>query len=156
MSDPTTKDGNPYGEVAAGILLAEMARNNEAVDANGRPLLTKDEIDRLERFYGKVDEVTKRVKVRRLWVPLSCGGYYTRRQNIWVWDWGRVESPTEPQFRSVERQTKCTNNKTLRETLVASFATAKKNKVAFADLIDQQIKSAVAASTAQSSRSRRR
>jgi hypothetical protein len=157
MSDPTTRDGNAFYEIAAGILLAEMARNGEAVDTNGRQLLTKDEIDRLERFYGKVDEATKQVKVRRLFVPLNCAGYlYSRHVFIWVWDWGRVESPTEPQFRSQERETGCANNKDLRDTLSATFATAKKNGVAFADLIDQQIKSAVAAASVQTSRGRRR
>jgi Domain of unknown function (DUF2610) len=156
LSDPTAKDGNAFYEIASGILLAEMARGGEAVDDSGRPLLTKDEIDRLERFYGKVDEATKQVKVRRLYVPLKCGYLYPRYDFIWVWDWGRLESPTEPQFRSLERETSCANNKELRDTLSASFATAKKNGVAFADLIDQQIKSAVAAATVQTARGRRR
>ena len=43
-----------------------MAKNGEAVDAAGRPLLTPDEIERLERFYGAVDPATRQVKIRRL------------------------------------------------------------------------------------------
>jgi len=156
LSDPTTSDGNAYHEIAAGIMLAEMARDGEAVDDQGRLLLTKDEINRLERFYGKVDDATKQVKVRRLLVPLKCAYLVPRYRFIWVWDWGRVESPTEPQFRSLERETGCANNKELRDTLSASFATAKKNGVAFADLIEQQIKSAVAAASVETTRGGRR
>jgi len=153
LADPTSYDGNSYYEFSAGILLAEMAANGEAVDANGSPLLTRDEIDRIETFYGKVDPATKQVKVRRLAVPLRSAGYVCRsRQNIWVWDWGRLESPTEPQFRSLERTTGCKDNKELRDTLSASFATARKNEVPFADLIEQQIRSAVSAAETQSNR----
>jgi hypothetical protein len=155
QADPGTDDGNPYHEVAAGILLAEMARSGEAVAADGRQLLTKDEIDRLERFYGKVDPAIKQVKVRRLWVQLDCGAY-SNWQSIWVWDWGRDESPTEPQIRSLERKTRCQNNKDLRDTLAASFALSRKNEVSFADLIDQQIKSAQAVENVPASRSRHR
>ncbi len=55
---------------------------------------------------------------------------------------GRKEAPTEPQFRSIERQTSCYDNETLRRTLAASFLLARKTKVPFADLIYQQIKEA--------------
>ncbi|MFO1148278.1 MAG: DUF2610 domain-containing protein [Alsobacter sp.] len=154
-ADPTTPDGNPFYEIAAGIMLAEMARSGEAVDAGGQPLLSKDETERLERFYGKIDPVAKQVKVRRLSVPLGCGGYQTYRF-IWVWDWGRLESPTEAQFRSLERETRCSDNALLRETLVASFLTARKNSVPFADLIDQQIRSAKATTVSVETRKKKR
>jgi TPR repeat protein len=143
-SDPTTDDGNPMNEIQAGILLAEMARNHEAEDVNGNPLLTDAEIDRLERYYGKVDPVTRTVKIRRINVPLQCAGF-TDTKPIWIWDWGRDESPTEPQIRSIERDEHgCTIDATLRGTLIASYQTAKKSNVPFADLIEQQIIAAAA------------
>src|SRR5262249_8885659 len=129
-------------ETAAAHLIVEMAKNREAVDAAGRPLLTQDEVDRLERYYGTVDPLTKQVKIRRLDVKLKCGDYWVKPEQIWVWDWGRSEAPTEPQFRNIERITGCTNNDTLRRTLIDVFEQAKKNKVPFADLIDQKIKTA--------------
>src|SRR5579863_4086597 len=150
QANPTTLDGNPFYEDAAGILLAEMAANGQAYDVNDRPLLSQDEIDRLQRFYGKVDPDTKKVRLRRLDVRLQCGGS-TDSQSVYVWDWGRSESPTEPQFRSLEYETLCFYNYTLRSTLIASFETAKKNKVPFADLIEQQI-TAAAAENAQNQR----
>jgi len=143
QANPTTDDGDPYYEIGAGILLAEMAINGQAVDANERPLLSPDEIDRLQRYYGTIDAATRRVKVRRLDVPLNCGTWQ-RTKPIWVWDWGRAESPTEPQFRSLERQTRCYDNDPLRRTLIASFEAARKSKVPFADLINQQIAAAKA------------
>ena len=148
LTDPTVEDGNPMNEIQAGILLAEMAENHEAEDVNGNPLLTKDEVDRLERFYGKVDPVTKKVRIRRLEVPLTCGGF-TRQRAVWVWDWGRNKSPTEPQFRALERETGCTVDPVLRATLIASYQTSKKSNVAFADLIQQQIIAAAAANNAR-------
>ena len=151
LTDPTIEDGNPMNEIQAGILLAEMAENHEAEDINGNPLLTKDEVDRLERFYGKVDPVTKKVRIRRLQVPLDCGGS-TRERAVWVWDWGRNESPTEPQFRAIEHEGFCTVDPVLRATLIASYLTAKKSNVAFADLIQQQIIAAAAANSARNNR----
>jgi TPR repeat protein len=141
-ADPTTEDGNPFNEIEAGILLAEMAASHEADDANGNPLLTKDEVDRLERFYGKVDPVSKKVRIRSLEVPLRSGNDNVLTKEIWIWDWGRLESPTEPQFRSLERATEYNNNDALRRTLVAVFERAKKNKVPFADLIQEEITAA--------------
>jgi TPR repeat protein len=141
-ADPTTQDGDPFYEIQAGILLAEMAVNGQANDVNDHPLLTQDEIDRLQRFYGKVDDLTRKVRVRRLDVKLNCSGVATWLKPVWVWDWGRSESPTEPQFRSLERQTGCHDNEVLRRTLIASFELARKDKVAFADLIMQQITAA--------------
>lgn len=141
-ADPTTEDGNPFFESDAGILLAEMAVNGQANDINGRPLLSQDEIDRLQNFYGAVNPDIRKVEVRKLEVPLGCNGYYSRYATLWVWDWGRRVSPTEPQFRSIERQTGCYDNATLRRTLIASFLLAKKTQVPFADLIYQQIKEA--------------
>ena len=143
QADPTTTDGNPFYEIAAGILLAEMAAGGQAVDSNDRPLLNPDETDRLQKFYGTVDPATRKVKVRKLDVPLGCGAW-DRREPIWVWDWGRAESPTEPQFRSLERVTGCYYNDILRRTLSTTFDAAHKSKVAFADLIMQQITAAKA------------
>jgi TPR repeat protein len=141
-ADPTKADGNPFNEIEGGILLAEMAENHEAEDANGNPLLTKDEVDRLERFYGKVDPVSKKVRIRSLEVPLRCGSDNELKKNVWIWDWGRFESPTEPQFRSLERETSCNDNDALRRTLVAVYERAKKNNVPFADLIQEEITAA--------------
>jgi TPR repeat protein len=141
-ADPATEDGDPFFEIDAGILLAEMAVIGEANDINGKPLLNDDEIGRLQKYYGMVNPDVRKVEVRKLEVPLGCAGEYTRLGNVWVWDWGRKESPTEPQFRSIERQTGCYDNQTLRRTLAASFLLAKKTKVPFADLIYQQIKEA--------------
>jgi TPR repeat protein/uncharacterized caspase-like protein len=141
-ADPATEDGDPFFEIDAGILLAEMAVTGEANDINGKPLLNDDEIERLQKYYGTVNPDVRKVEVRKLEVPLGCAGEYTRLGNVWVWDWGRKESPTEPQFRSIERQTGCYDNQTLRRTLAASFLLAKKTKVPFADLIYQQIKEA--------------
>ena len=141
-ADPTTEDGNPFFEADAGILLAEMAVNGQANDINGRPLLDEDEVDRLQKFSGTINPDIGKVEVRKLEVPLGCNGYYSRHATLWVWDWGRRVSPTEPQFRSIERQTGCYDNATLRRTLIASFLLAKKTKVPFADLIYQQIKEA--------------
>ncbi len=141
-ADPASQDGDPFFEMNAGILLAEMAVNSEANDINGRSLLTPDEVDRLQKFYGTVNPDVRKVEVRKLEVPLNCVGDYQRFRDIWVWDWGRKESPTEPQFRSLERDTGCYDNETLRRTFVASFLLAKKTKVPFADLIYQQIKEA--------------
>ncbi len=166
-TSPLTDDGNPFQEIAAGILLAEMARNGEAVGPDGQQLLSKDEIDRLERFYGRVDPSTNEVKVRQLKTQLTCyrekigrnviRTYVTTKyHSFWVWDWGRDESPTEGQFRSLEYQTGCYLNKDLRDTLTASYQLAKKNNVAFADLIDQQIKVATTATEPTPSRRRSR
>ncbi len=47
QADPTEPDGNPFYEIDAGILLAEMAVNGQAVDVNDRALLTPNEVDRL-------------------------------------------------------------------------------------------------------------
>ncbi|HEX8165106.1 MAG TPA: DUF2610 domain-containing protein [Beijerinckiaceae bacterium] len=154
-ADPTEAGGNPYHELDAGILLVNMVKHGEAVSKAGRPLFTQDEIDRMEKYYGRADPVTKEVKVRRLVVPVGCGGGRQYKQ-IWVWDWGREESPTEPQFRFLEREEGCRQNNELRQTLASSFATARKNKVAFADLIDQQIKSAKLVADAEADRRRRR
>ncbi len=154
-ADPTTADGDPFYEIAAGHLLAEMAKGGEAVDpASGRPLLSKDETDRLEYFYGQVDPASGQVKARRLRAPLDCTGY-TRTVTVWVWDWGRKESPTEQQLRRAERENYCYNNQALRETLVASFELSKKNKIPFADLIEQQIKTAKASADAETTKKKR-
>jgi TPR repeat protein len=152
LADPLEADGSFYNEIAPAHLLAEMAKSGEAVSADGRPLLSKDEVDRLEKYYGKVDPTTNEVKVRRLSTPLVCYVYKERgreqqltsslRYFVWVWDWGRDESPTETQIRRLEHMTRCGFNQDLRGTLSASFRQAQKNKVAFADLIDQQIKAA--------------
>jgi TPR repeat protein len=155
LADPSTEEGKPFHEIAAGHLLAEMAKNGEAVDSSGRPLLTQDEIGRLERYYGAVDPVTKQVKIRRLEVDVDCWAW-KRTKEIWVWDWGRSESPTAVQFRNIERETGCSNNDVLRRTLTDVFEQAKKNNVPFADLIDQKIKSAKIAAQDPGSKKRKR
>jgi TPR repeat protein len=161
-ASPLTEDGNPFYEFAAGHLLAEMAVTGEASSTDGQPLLSKDEVDRLERFYGKVDPATKTVKARRLTTQLTCYRYGStiwktnRYYDFWVWDWGRDESPTEPQLRSLEYQSGCGDNQDLRNTLSASYLLSKKNSVAFADLIMEQIKTALAASDVDQARSRRK
>ncbi len=108
-----------------------MAKNGEAVDAVGRPLLTQDEVARLEHYYGTVDPVTKQVEIRRLNVPITCSVpsgrseiSWTIRKWVWVWDWGRSESPTEPQIRNIERETGCNDNNDLRKTLIDVYQQA--------------------------------
>jgi hypothetical protein len=160
--------------MAAAHLLVEMAKSGEAADAAGRPLLTPEEIERLEKFYGAVDAGTRQVKIRRLTVLLNCGAgrrydqrhrewYYvyrwTRSRFVWVWDWGRSESPTEFQFRNLERaENSCTDNSLLRRTLVDIFEQSKKSQVPYADLVDQKVKTAMgqAAETAVTRGSNRR
>jgi TPR repeat protein len=168
LTDPMTEEGNPFHEIGAAHLLVEMAKNGEAVDAMGRSLLTQEEIGRLERYYGAVDPVTKKVAIRRLFVPITCrikragngrnDVSWTNREWLWVWDWGRAESPTEPQMRNIERTSGCSDNADLRNTLVDVYQQARKNKVSFADLIDQKIKTAqgLAEPAAKSKPSRRR
>ncbi len=155
QADPTKDDGNPFYEIRAGIELAEMAVNGQAVDVNDRALLNPDEIDRLQRFYGTVDKSTHAVKIRRLDVPLG-GCNYPYKKSVWVWDWGRAESPTEPQFRSLERETFCYDNDVLRRTLSATFEAARKAGVPFADLINQQIIAAQTLENSQPARQPRR
>lgn len=153
LADPTTKDGDPYHEVAAGILLAEMAYNNQAVDEAGQPLLKPEEQDRLQKYYGTVDPNLRKVKVSSFDVPLYCADpkYYTWNvwEQVWIWDWGRNEPPTEAQFRNLERSTGCPYNDILRQTLSIAYDLAKKNKVAFADLVDQEVHAARARADAQ-------
>jgi hypothetical protein len=163
LSDAAPKIGEPFPEMAAAHILSEMAKTGEAVDNAGGSLLTAEEIERLERFYGKVDPSSKQVKIRRLTVDLICGfgkrvydkqskDYtyeYTWRpvkRPIWVWDWGRAESPTEFQFRSHERETGCSKNDVLRRTLADIYDQAKKNEVPYADLVEQKIKTAMGGS----------
>ena len=163
LSDAAPKIGETFPEMAAAHLLAEMAKTGDAVDNAGGSLLTAEEIERLERFYGKVDPSSKQVKIRRLTVDLICGfgkrvydkqskDYtyeYTWRpvkRPIWVWDWGRAESPTEFQFRSHERETGCSKNDVLRRTLADIYEQAKKNEVPYADLVEQKIKTAMGGS----------
>src|SRR5208282_4196450 len=72
LADPTVPNGDPYYEFNAAHLLAEMAKGGEAIDAMGRPLLTPEEIDRLEHYYGTVDQTTKQVKLRGFKMPIFC------------------------------------------------------------------------------------
>jgi TPR repeat protein len=156
LADPTTDDGDPYHEMAAGIQLVEMAYNDTAVDSAGRLLFKPDELARMRKFYGEIDVPSRRVKVRSFEVPLNCNNPRTSKivwyypKTLWVWDWGRVESPTEPQFRSLERQTSgCTFNDILRQTLIIAYDTAKKNKVPYADLVEQEVLAAQARENTQ-------
>jgi len=141
LADPTTLDGNPYYEFNAAHLLVEMAKGGEAADALGRPLLTPEEVDRLERYYGAVDPTTKQVKLRGFKMPIYCDAdeEWFFPEQIWVWDWGRSEAPTEFQIRYFERLRECTYNTNLRATLIDLYSQAKKSKVAFADLLAQRI-----------------
>jgi hypothetical protein len=50
-----------------------------------------------------------------------------------------LESPTEFQIRDIERRTGCTYNQKMRRTFIDIFQQSKKNKVAFADLLFQEI-----------------
>jgi TPR repeat protein len=152
LADPTTREGNPFYEIAAAHLLVEMAKNGEIIDA--ADAFNEHEIERLTRFYGVVDAETRQVKIRRLNVPVRCAVLDRQGKElmgwdiyewIWVWDWGRAESPTELQFRNIERETSCSHNETLRRTLIEVFEQARKTKLPFADLIDQRIKTAKAA-----------
>lgn len=141
LADPTTSEGDPYYEMDAAHLLVDLVNSGEAVNAMGQPLLTPEEIDRLEHYYGAADPVTKKMKVRVFKVPIFCDpaeAWYFPEQ-IWVWDWGRSEAPTELQIRFLERMTGCPYNRDLRATLVDIYAQAKKNKVAFADLLAQRM-----------------
>jgi TPR repeat protein len=149
QTDPTTREGNPFYEIAAAQLLVEMARDGEAVNDAGKPVLNEDEIRRLENYYGTVDPLTKRIAIRRLMVPINCTPEQILPNNslgwdiqrfVWVWDWGRNESPTELQIRAIERETGCLYNDSLRGTLNDIYQQAKKAKVAFADLIEQKVK----------------
>jgi TPR repeat protein/uncharacterized protein (UPF0335 family) len=167
LTDPMTEEGNPFNEIGAAHLLVEMAESGEATDAVGRPLLTQEEIGRLEHYYGAVDPVTKKVAIRRLYVPVTCSFKrsgsgrsavsWTDRYWLWVWDWGRPEAPTEPQMRNIERTSGCSDNADLRATLIDVYQQAKKNNVRFADLIDQKIKTAQGLSEpAQKTKSKQR
>ena len=166
LTDPMTEEGNPFHEIGAAHLLVEMAKSGEATDAMGRPVLTQEEIGRLERYYGTVDPVTKKVAIRRLYVPVTCrirrsgngrnDVSWTNREWLWVWDWGRAESPTESQMRNIERTSGCSDNADLRNTLVDVYQQAKKNKVSYADLIDQKIKTAQGLSEPAKSSGKRR
>jgi len=145
---------NPLDEIAAGILIAEMAANGEAVDKDGNPLLTQEERDRLQKYYGKPDPETHQVKVRSLAVWMSCGGGAPTRKYIWVWDWGRDESPTEPQFRYFESmKPPCEpyvdvygingRKANTRETLKALWDIVRKDqRVSFPDIVAAQAEAA--------------
>ena len=141
LADPTLQDGDPYYEFSAAHLLVEMVKSGEAVDSMGRQLLTPEEIDRLEHYYGTVDPATKQIKLRGFKMPIFCEPsltYYFPEQ-IWVWDWGRPEAPTEFQIRYLERLTGCPYNVDLRATLIEVYSQARKSKVAFADLLAQKM-----------------
>jgi len=172
QTDASPRLGEPFPEMAAAHLLVEMVKANEAVDGSGSPLLTSEEVERLERFYGKVESSGKQVKIRRLYVTLTCGfgdrvfdkkkkEYHYQverplRKPVWVWDWGRVESPTEFQFRSLERDTGCDKNSLLRRTLIDIYNQARKNDVPFADLVEQKVKIAMGDLSAPAKEGRRR
>ena len=59
-------------------------------------------------------------------------------------------------MRNIERTSGCSDNADLRSTLVDVFQQAKKNKVSFADLIDQKIKTAQGLSEPAKSSGKRR
>ena len=134
-------NGEQLPEIGAAHLLIEMAKDSRFPE--NRRLLTEDEVERLERYYGSTDAEGK-VKIRRLEVVLTCHvgepewnrrqkkhvwpATWSKRRTIWVWDWGRAESPTEFQFRTLERQDNlCTDNDLLRRTFVDIFEQSKKS-----------------------------
>jgi TPR repeat protein len=143
-----SQNDNPLDEIAAGILLAEMAANGEAVDANGKALIEPEELNRLELYYGRPDPDTRKVKVRSLKVLMKCGRFDDERVGytvdyIWVWDWGREESPTEMQFRNYESKPPfcAPREKATRATLNSMWKLVhddKDNRFAFADLVASQ------------------
>ena len=161
-AEPLSENGSPFIEIAAGHQIVEIAKSGEALTADGRPMFSPDEIGRMERYYGKVDAASSKVKALRLTTRLACwrsgATTYTssRTYDFWVWDWDREESPTESQLRYLERSSGCADNKDLRDTLQASFQLARKNKVAFADLIAQQIRAAVSANEAAADKKSKR
>jgi hypothetical protein len=170
-STTTIHADHPLDEVSAGILLAEMAANGEAVNSRGEPLLTDDERERLERYYGRPDPDTKQVKVRSVKVWMVCGGFRNEFKTIWVWDWGREESPTEMQFRYYESQsTSCisppvasgekrgSKMTTARDTLKALWDAIRKDKsqtLAFADVVAAQAAAAKNSNSKSNSKSGR-
>ena len=77
LADPTTLAGDPFYEFNAGHVLVEMAKSGEAVDNLGRPLLTPEEVDRLQRYYGMVDPATKQVRVRAFKMPIFWEAFRT-------------------------------------------------------------------------------
>jgi hypothetical protein len=154
------KDGGSNGqqlpEIGAAHLLIELVKDPRYPE--NRRLLTPDEIERLERYYGATDAEGK-VRIRRLEVLLTCHvgeprwnrrlnkdvwpATWNRKKTIWVWDWGRAESPTEFQFRNLERANSlCTGNDLLRRTLIDIFNQSKKNQESFAALVDQKVRTA--------------
>ena len=149
-------NGEQLPEIQAAHLLIELVKDPRYPE--NRRLLTPDEIERLERYYGATDAEGK-VRIRRLEVLLTCHvgepkysrrrkkdiwpATWTRKGTVWVWDWGRAESPTEFQFRNLERaNTLCTDNDVLRRTLIDIFNQAKKKQESFAALVDQKIRTA--------------
>jgi hypothetical protein len=72
-------------------------------------------------------------------MPIFCDRQWYFPEQVWVWDWGRSDAPTEFQIRYYERLHGCTNNTSLRATLMDIFSQAKKSKVAFSDLLAQRI-----------------
>jgi TPR repeat protein len=158
---------NPLDEIAAGILLAEMAANGEAVNRDGQPLLTQQERERLERYYGRPDPETKKVKVRSLKVWMSCGGRLDAKY-LWIWDWGREEPPTEQQFRYYETQSPACipymdmvgrdgRRASTRDTLKALWDAVRKDKtVSFPDIVAAQAEAAAVEQTQGGQQRRRR
>jgi hypothetical protein len=96
---------SPLTEIAAGQFLVMLAHEQGCVDEQGKPLFSKPEIDTMEKFYGKYDE-----KQHRVVVKIADIYDYSKprpqdwpfRKQLWIWDWGRAEAPTEQQFRRVE------------------------------------------------------
>ena len=117
--------------------------------------MTQEEIGRLEHYYGTVDPVTKKVTIRQLIVPVTCrirrsgngrnDVSWTNRQWLWVWDWGRVESPTEPQMRNIERTSGCSDNGDLRNTLIDVYQHRAKFTVMFISAVGTIVKRRCAA-----------
>jgi TPR repeat protein len=127
-ADPTEPDYDPTDEVAAAHVLIEMARNGEAVGPQGSPLLTPDEVDRLEYYYGAYDSASHQVGVAKLRSTL-CG----QSRDLFVWNWGREEIPTAAQMRAVNnvRDDACRQIKVLDTKFSEAFAYARNSKGKF-------------------------
>ena len=108
----------------------------------GRPLLTPEEIDRLQRYYGTVDAATKQVKASRLQdadVLRAFGGHGTCRSRFGFGIGAVPKLRRSFRFAILSGWTGCPYNIDLRATLIDVYAQAKKSKVAFADLLAQRI-----------------
>lgn len=113
QESPVANRVDPLTEIRAAHLIIAMARSGEAIDANGGDALSREEIERLEAYYGRYNRQLSAVRVNKLEIPDVCNFNVevTRTTGLWVWDWERRISPTELQFRAAElREESCYAN----------------------------------------------